>query len=736
MEALFLKLLNMSIAASWLVLAVMILRLVLKKAPKWVSCILWAMVAIRLICPFFMESVLSLIPSAETVPQDIMYAQEPKIHSGVSILNSTVNPVLSESLAPAVGDSVNPVQIVTYIATILWLVGLVVMVLYAMVSYLRIRRKVAASMLLRDNLYICDYIETPFILGVITPRIYIPTTLEEDKVEYVIAHEKAHLKRHDHWWKPLGFVLLTIYWFHPLIWIAYVLLCRDIELACDERVIKKLGEADKKSYSAALLSCSVSHKMITACPLAFGEVGVKERVRTVLNYQKPAFWVVMVAVAACIVVAICFLTNPKKDVLHPHSDDSLIRWLFRLERADYVACTVETPGESAFYELPWYPEEGQNIPHEELPVNIINTQGTLVFSVNADEDTLTINEEYFEEISGEYHKVKTGNYTLVKNQRGKFSLDVSRRSDEREGYAVYYVPYQGGIYAFKVEFPAGSVQSLLAGSYVSSSCRYMNPLSSTWTFGDSGETYQFVEDALIIIDNVTRNEQRIIPNNWEWQEFPYSDEEWDELFLPNTEEHHISEYYEEMKYLCLSGRYRLLLVDEELWLVTMSENPKMGEYIWSIYTLVHAGSMGSAQWEYQPMLSSQYPAFPIGFAIEDAEIIAYCNKGTLVDFDYDNSEYPQGNSIAIPSSSKLYWSPSTYEGDAPKLAPQTEIGFYIRKDNTIINLGRIYITSDDDNKASNVYTARLVGSDMVMEQNEESAGAIIKLQEASTVHNR
>lgn len=313
MEAIFLKILNMSITASWLVLAIVILRLILKKAPKAISVFMWALVGVRLICPFSFESILSLIPSAETVPQDIIYSEAPAIHSGVPIFNSTVNPIISENLAPEVGASVNPMQIIAFVASVVWIVGIVAMVLYTVISYFRIHRKVREAVPYQENIWLCDHIDTPFILGVIRPRIYLPSNMNEQDIEYVIAHEKAHLKRHDHWWKPLGFLLLTVYWFNPILWIAYILLCKDIELACDEKVIKDMGTEIKKPYSEALINCSVPRKMISACPLAFGEVGVKERVKSVLNYKKPAFWIIVVAVVASIVVAVCFLTNPKQD---------------------------------------------------------------------------------------------------------------------------------------------------------------------------------------------------------------------------------------------------------------------------------------------------------------------------------------------------------------------------------------------------------------------------------------
>lgn len=310
MEQVFLELLNMSITASWLVLAIIIFRWIFKKAPKSLCVILWALVGIRLICPFSVESILSLIPSTETVPQNIMYMQNPEINSGIHALNSTINPVISDVFAPNPATSANPLQIVVYIASHIWVLGMIVMVLYTTISYICLKRKVREAVPIRDKVWMCDRIETPFILGVIRPNIYLPSSMSEEDVTYVLAHEKAHIKRHDHWWKPLGFALLTVYWFNPIIWIAYVLLCRDIELACDEKVLNEMGTEIKRAYSMALINCSVPRKMIAACPLAFGEIGVKERVKTVLNYKKPAFWVMIIAVVASVIVTVCFLTNP------------------------------------------------------------------------------------------------------------------------------------------------------------------------------------------------------------------------------------------------------------------------------------------------------------------------------------------------------------------------------------------------------------------------------------------
>ena len=314
MAAVFLKLLNLSISASWLVLAVLVLRLISKRSPKWVNVLLWGIVALRLVLPFSIESALSLIPSAETVsPAAVQFDPAPTITSGVSVIDNAVNPSLSEHFAAVPTASVNPLYVGAYLAGWVWLIGLGAMLLYALVSYLRLRRRVSVSLPIQDHIYLCDAISSPFILGVVKPRIYLPSGLDEVQRQNVLSHERAHLARRDHWWKPLGFALLAVYWFNPVLWLAYALLCRDIELACDERVIRDMNETAIKTYSTVLLACSVPRKAVVACPLAFGEVGVKERVRNALHYKKPAFWVVAASVTVCIVVAVCFLTNPPTD---------------------------------------------------------------------------------------------------------------------------------------------------------------------------------------------------------------------------------------------------------------------------------------------------------------------------------------------------------------------------------------------------------------------------------------
>ena len=316
MSELFLQTVNMSISASWIVLAVLLLRLLFKKAPRWITVLLWSIVAVRLFCPFTIESILSLIPSAETINPDILIGETPKINTGISIVNNTLNPIISESVIPVAPEkSVSTMKMLILIVSKIWIFGVILLLAYTAISYWKVKRKIGTAVLLRDNIFQSENVISPFILGIIRPKIYLPFNVQEQNLGHIIAHEQAHIKRKDHFWKLFGFLLLTVHWFNPLMWVGYVLLCRDIELACDEKVVKKMNSDQRTDYSQTLLTCSVNRRMIAACPLAFGDVGVKSRVKSVLNYKKPAFWLIAVAVTASAVLAVCFLTNPISEKL-------------------------------------------------------------------------------------------------------------------------------------------------------------------------------------------------------------------------------------------------------------------------------------------------------------------------------------------------------------------------------------------------------------------------------------
>ena len=365
MNELFLKIINMSISASWLVLVVLILRFVLKKAPKWVNILLWGIVAIRLICPFSFESALSLIPSAETFPEKVISGPSFDVQTGITPVDNRINDYLGDRYFEGVTVPANNGNNIMTILTIVWTIGILLLVAYTVISYWRLHRKVDTAVRYKDNIFQSENVKSPFVLGIIKPRIYLPFNMNGQDLEHVVAHEQAHIHRKDHWWKPFGFLLLTIHWFNPLVWLAYVLLCRDIELACDEKVIKELGNEQRADYTQALVACSVNRRMIAACPLAFGEVGVKDRVKSVMNYKKPAFWGVVLAVIVCVFVAVCFLTNPVTK--NNGTDGTVTEWFDYLETPDEMVWDgrleinlPEFPGVT----FRWYPEKMEAVTEE------------------------------------------------------------------------------------------------------------------------------------------------------------------------------------------------------------------------------------------------------------------------------------------------------------------------------------------------------------------------------------
>ena len=339
MNTLFIRLLNLSIAATWIILAVILIRAFSKKAPKWFPCILWALVGIRLLCPVTIPSPLSLVPREEVIPINITEEKEPEVDSEMPVIAYTADPdvgnVNHENTVAASGNSVREAapqmtfaesntktvssesrgitlkQTIT-IASYVWVSGLALMLGYALFSYIRLKRSLTACIAVKDGVLACDEVKSPFILGVFRPKIYVPSSIKEDALKHVLAHEESHIKRHDHWWKPLGFLILSVYWFHPLCWISYILLCRDIEMACDEKVIRMMKKEEAASYSQTLLDLSSRKTAIAACPVAFGEVGVKQRVKNVLNYKKPGFWVIVGVIVVSVAVSVLFLTKPMK----------------------------------------------------------------------------------------------------------------------------------------------------------------------------------------------------------------------------------------------------------------------------------------------------------------------------------------------------------------------------------------------------------------------------------------
>ncbi|MGM9948327.1 M56 family metallopeptidase [Floccifex sp.] len=309
MTKIFISVVNMSIAASYLILMVFLVRFLFKKIPKWIRIILWGFVFLRLIFPFSIESVFSLIPSEQTIPINIEMDATPSIESGIDGLNQMINPIISNSFTPEPLSSANPLQIWLLGLSILWIIGIIILLVYTLWSTFHLFQKIKTSILLKENIYQSENIQTPFVFGILHPKIYIPFSFEN---EYVIAHEQTHIQRKDNILKPLGFLITILHWMNPFVWLAYHLFCKDIEYACDEKVISDLNSIQRAEYSQALVSCSIQQKT-GVCPLAFNEGNVKGRVKSILYYEKPNILIFIISFLICAITSLCFLTNAKKE---------------------------------------------------------------------------------------------------------------------------------------------------------------------------------------------------------------------------------------------------------------------------------------------------------------------------------------------------------------------------------------------------------------------------------------
>lgn len=563
MESVFLKLVNMSITASYLVAVVLVLRLLLKKAPKWLHCALWALVALRLMLPFSLESTFSMIPSVEPLPEEFLYAATPQIDSGMTSVDLVLNPVIAESLTPVEPASANPTQILSFVFSQFWCLGMVLMLLYAAISYLIVRRKVRVSIALDKTIHLCDHIDTPFILGIIRPKIYLPSELDPTIAAHVLSHEQAHLKRRDHWWKPLGFGLLSIYWFNPVLWLAYILLCRDIEQACDEKVVKDLDNDGKKAYSMALLRCSVPRRMIAACPLAFGEVSVKDRIKSVLNYKKPAFWVVLVAIIACVAAAVCFLTDPKDTGTTPDVITSNL-WFHDAERVDV---TVWNDDESHGVSLSQTQIQDLCKLIHELEADDFIRQDTSKHKLHAVLDCKDFDIELHWD----------GEYTC-------FSFDpISEEQITSKRRAVK----DEALNAFLADV-AGMEYRLAEGTYV--------PVAAFSLFQEIPDAldllqtrrYVVTKDGLTI-SNLVTGDVTAYAFEWSWEGHREATENLSD-FVSVNDDVLLSGIYLDMsdqtlKYQHLFGNSHLLLQNGGLYLVEGSMNPESGDADWTVYEL-------------------------------------------------------------------------------------------------------------------------------------------------------
>ena len=427
----FVELINESIIAGGLILAVILVRLICKNAPKRLRCALWGLVGVLLICPFSIESDFSMVLSTEII--DIStYDTRPYITTGISAVDTKINGLIEEHYLEKTDKPGEPIFYTMTTLKSVWKIGMAVLAGYSLLAYLRLRRRVLTAMKVEEDVWICDEIKSPFVFGLFRPRVYLPSALEASYQEYVIAHERAHIRHLDHWWKLIGFAILVIHWFNPMVWIAYVLLCRDIELACDERVVRELDFEEKKAYSEALLDCSISGGRIAIGPLAFGEINVKNRIKTVLTYRKPALWMMFVVVAFGMVLAIGFLTTPKTD---EHADIWDENRYTILEQKIYE-CTLSIPKEMLPDSI--YTDEGHQFREREIVV--YQTDTTIIYLDHVQLANESDEQLYFDFICT-YEDIPANGKILTINRRAAnggytFAVGVMNRTlrDEHHSY--------------------------------------------------------------------------------------------------------------------------------------------------------------------------------------------------------------------------------------------------------------------------------------------------------------
>ena len=628
-------LLNMSLTASVAIVLVILLRLLLKKAPKVISYVLWGVVLFRLLCPVSIGSDFSVYnlfdaPTEESgtvtsvieyVPSNIVHTEYPSVALPVPGVSDAINEALPQGEEQLRAD---PLEGPIFIATYVWMAGVLAMVIYSIVSYIRLRRKLSVVVPLRDNIFIADDIKSPFVVGLFRPKIYLPCNLGDKEQEYIILHEQHHIKRLDHVMKALAFLALAIHWFNPLVWVAFILAGKDMEMSCDEAVIRKIGGDVRADYSASLLTLATGRRIIAGTPLAFGEGDTKGRINNLSNWKKPTFWVVLVAIIACVVLAVGLLTNPATSV------DERLAVFLDCEIASYHQTKYSKDN---FCCLDW------EVIGKETNGEMTTVYMWVMYKEFANEDGLTLKTgahiftaitaeridgnyrlvEYWQPDDGSYHadsiKEKVPMYLWGKamnSQRyvDKQSAKLEKLAKEHFGSAT---SDHGGNDASAI-----ATEVIPGTTYVSWQCLYMNPLSSYAAMGgDSGYKYVISDRSFTILNrnngnvvsinsrpNVDTSESTPVSyetdiEKWSWQEFPYTDEEWAALYVPGGfgAMKGISQLYDEILYQPIEKNRFLLRVDGDLWLVELKNNPQMGTYLWSIYSLVPESAMGVAQWE-------------------------------------------------------------------------------------------------------------------------------------------
>ena len=733
------RLLNMSLTASIAIVLVILLRFVLKKAPKVISYALWGIVLFRLLCPVSIGSTFSVFNLFETptedsgfitsvieyVPTDIVHTEYPSVVVPVPGVSDAINEVLPQGEEQLRADPLEaPVSIATYV----WMAGVLGMAIYSVMSYAQLRQKLRVVVPLRENIFIADDIKSPFVVGLFRPKIYLPCNLGEQEQEYIILHEKHHIKRLDHVVKALAFMALAIHWFNPLVWVAFILAGKDMEMSCDEAVIRQVGSDVRADYSASLLTLATGRRIIAGTPLAFGEGDTKGRIHNLSKWKKPAVWIVILSVILCVVLAVCLMTNPANG-MHLYEIDDSRNYSDLLQERESI--TLKSFGkETAVADM-----EGLLKALDEVKVG-----RTAIPSRSEDRDSshqIILDGRTYINFSWDYTRVWIDNRV-----KPTYTYMITNPLAVSQLFKIYGDGNESSEIA--------SVGEIIPGTtYVPYQCIYMNPLSSYAAMGgDSGCKYILGGDYLVIINRGNGNIVSITSNpdaeildhgsgesksmvqveDWDWEVFPYTDDEWEELFWPEgifvIED--IREKYENILYIRLSSEMFLMNADGSVWLVELSNDPNVGTYIWSIYSLVPESAMGFAQWEFAPMLSSILPVFRVEFDMEYSSIQATCDNGLLA--DWDAPESTSNTIMTYKEGSALYWSPSSEDGYAVTSA---KILFTVMNGGTPIYQGNIYLEGNSGSSGRRIYNASLIGAGMYLAPNMENEGAVISARDTA-----
>lgn len=589
-SACFPKLLNMSLTASVVIVFVLLLRFLLKKAPKIISYALWGLVLFRLLCPISLESGLSLFglvhapvtpsgtltSSIEYIPSDLVQTESPSAVLPAPGMEETAPQGVEQPVSDAAETPV-------VLAADIWVAGVLGMGLYGVISYLRLRRKLVTASPLRENIYLVDGISSPFVLGLLHPKIYLPSSLGEQELPYIVMHEQHHIQRLDHLVKVLAFVALSLHWFNPLVWLAFVLAVRDMEMSCDEAVIRKMGDGIRADYTASLLSLATGKHTIAGIPLAFGQGDTKGRIRNLANRKKPAFWVVLAGAVICALAALGLLTNPATPVDGPLAVflDGQIAAHHQSESSKENFCCLD-------YEVLGTEKKGDQVTvylwvlyREYSDAATVESGAHVPTVITAElQDGNYVPVEYWEPRDGSYY---------AQDIRAKFPLLLQGRAMDSQRYVKKQSDRldQAAREHF-AQMDTDTAQVLSSTTFVSDQCIYLNPLSSYSAInGDSGYIYRISGNYFEMISRSTGVPRLTQVSNWEWQPFPYTQEEWAALFTPAANAlANLHEWYNEIQYLPLTANYFFMRVDGQLWIVELASNPQMGTYLWSIYNLV------------------------------------------------------------------------------------------------------------------------------------------------------